>query len=61
MNFFLWAVKNLKKKTRVLRNEIGTDARFPAVGMWENINVEDKKFKSLFPPVSKTVTIIRDP
>ncbi len=38
-----------------------TDVKFPGVGMWENINVEDKKFKSLFPPISNTVTIIRDP
>ena len=59
--FLFMGSKEPEKKTRVLRNEIGTDARFPAVGMWENINVEDKKFKSLFPPVSKTVTIIRDP
>jgi len=47
---------------RVLRNEeIVTDSNFPGIGMWENINVEDKKFKSLFPPISNTVTIIRDP
>jgi hypothetical protein len=53
--------KEPEKETRVLRDEIGTDAKFPGVGMWENINVEDKRFKSLFPPISKTVSIIRDP
>jgi|LWDU01.1.fsa_nt_gi hypothetical protein len=38
-----------------------TDPKFPGVGIWENINVKDEKFKSLFPPISNTVTIIRDP
>ena len=61
-NEFLWmGNKEPEKETRVLRDEIGTDAKFPGVGMWENINVKDEKFKSLFPPISKTVTVIRDP
>ena len=59
--FLYMGSKEPEKETRVLRDEIGTDAKFPGVGMWENINVEDKKFKSLFPPISKTVSIIRDP
>ena len=62
-----------EKVNRVLRDNVGnvttlrdkkiylTDAKFPGVGMWENINVKDEKFKSLFPPISKTVTVIRDP
>ena len=61
-NEFLWmGNKEPEKETRVLRDEIGTDAKVPGVGMWENINVKDEKFKSLFPPISKTVTVIRDP
>jgi len=59
--FLYMGSKEPEKETRVLRDEIGTDAKFPGVGMWENINVEDKRFKSLFPPISKTVSIIRDP
>jgi hypothetical protein len=47
---------------RILLNEkIVTDPKFPGVGIWENINVKDEKFKSLFPPISNTVTVIRDP
>jgi len=53
--------KEPEKETRLLRDEIVTDVKFPGVGMWENINVKDKRFKSLFPPISKTVSIIRDP
>lgn len=65
--------KEPEKVNRVLRDNVGnvttyrdkkiyiTDATFPGVGMWENINVEDEKFKNLFPPISKTVTVIRDP
>ena len=71
--FLFMGNREPEKVNRVLRDNIGnvttyrdkkiyiTDATFPGVGMWENINIEDEKFKSLFPPISKTVTVIRDP
>ncbi len=59
--FLFMGSKEPEKEPRLLRDEIVTDVKFPGVGMWENINVKDKRFKSLFPPISKTVSIIRDP
>ena len=71
--FIFMGSKEPEKGNRVLRDNIGnvatvrdkkiylTDVKFPGVGMWENINVQDEEFKSLFPPISKTVTVIRDP